>query len=93
MRGSPDKLDIQWGQAPLRLRANVERSAAEAAAAAPILKAAWILRGRGLTANAEVLSGNVYDAEENAFAERREGRVVLTARGAAAALPLKLTPR
>lgn len=74
-RDRPESLDVQWGETSLRLRANVERSAAEAAATAPVLRAAWLLRGRGLSAQAEVNSGRVYDAD---------GRMVLTARGAAA---------
>lgn len=85
-RDRPESLDVQWGEASLRLRANVERSAAEAAVAAPVLRAARLLRGRGLSAQEEVNNGRVYDADEEALAERQAGRMVLTARGAATGL-------
>lgn len=66
----------------IQLRFSLERSPKEAAAAAPILRAAWVLRTKfGVAASGEPQSGRVYSDDDLLLASRQGQTVTLSEEG------------
>lgn len=77
-----DSAQVDWDGAQLQLRFSLERSPKEAAAAAPILRAAWVLRTKfGVVASGEPQSGRVYGDDDLLLASRQGQTVALSEEG------------